>query len=85
LGARPAGTKYQVNSKTLPAGPAPTTSLIYFVKVHKPVSEIQNLLKQVGIAALQVFEHVFCNSLGIHFQEYRQNENCWWDIWLGEK
>jgi hypothetical protein len=33
------------------------------------MAETQNLLKQVGEAARNVFEHVFCNRLGIHSQE----------------
>jgi hypothetical protein len=40
------------------------------------MAEIQNLLKQVGETLFNVFEHVFCNSLGIHSQENWQNENC---------
>jgi len=35
----------------------------------KPMAETQNLLKQVEEASFNVFEHVSCNSLGIHSQE----------------
>jgi hypothetical protein len=33
----------------------------------KPMAETQNLFKQVGEASFNVFEHVFCNRLGIPF------------------
>ena len=38
----------------------------------KPMAETRNLFKQVGDSAFNVFEHVFCNSLGI-ISFYHQN------------
>jgi hypothetical protein len=39
----------------------------------KPASETQNPLKRVGNCRLNVLQHVFCLSLGIHSQVNKAN------------